>query len=289
VGSHSISNTVWFDGRADGNTVTARTAEAAWRHLYEQSLHEDGHGSYSGGFGTTSGVRDVRMAPVTVDEAQRIAWGKCDEGGRGDDLLKRERCEAIPLVRTTPATYTPTVEQNVTVTLTAAQAADRDKIKAAVAKAAGVNVGEVESFHTAKDKTWKPVLRNIVTRVKAITGKERIVTRYFVIGNHQDLALPTTAKAWLESKWGFDKVSEARAALERLAVEDQTHVGGAYAARKVEIIGVTRRTNGEPVVSASIEARTVDVTYTVATRTMLTPAKHGTTHAGWLIYGWAAS
>ena len=305
MGAHNLDATVWFDGKQSDweyNEARFKDVSAAYRHLVERSDYLDGHDSYSGGFNTTSGVRAVRLAPVTVDEAERIAHGAYDSctgkstPGRIDNLSKWEHVEAIPVVRTIEATYGPAVEQNVTLTFTAAQATDPAKITAAVRKAVGAKKGDTVEFRIATKKTpgysWQAALHKVATKVKAVTGKEKIVTRYFVVTEgalsrvHGDAGGKQFASS---GTWesGFDSVAKAREALSGVGVK----VGHQYEYQttEVEVVGLTRRAEGSPILTATVEAKSVEVTYSVTVRPLVKAAKHGTEHAGWYIYGWAAS
>ena len=113
--------------------------------------------------------------------------------------------------------------------------------------------------------------------VKAEAPKEKAVTRYFVLMPHAGMP------AWEN---GFATQAEARDSLKsgvlRYGFNSVPDVD-------VEIIGITRRESGAPLVKGKVFAKKVTGTLTVRYRRRVKAGTAGMTRAGWFFYGWAAS
>lgn len=261
MGSHTFDNTYYGDV----------TADQAYRALVEEALYTEGHDPYNGTISTTGGFRVVQTTPVTYAEAARISEKRIN------NLRKWEACEAIPLVAETPAEYgeseTGTVELNVSGDVYN----DSKKLDAYLRKALGLKTFDtIDGWSNVRpgsaDRTTK-----VEVGVKAEAPKEKAVTRYFVLMPHAGMP------AWEN---GFATQAEARASLKsgvlRYGFNGVPDVD-------VEIIGITRRESGAPLVKGTVFAKKVTGTLTVQYRRRVKAGRAGTARAGWYFYGWAAS
>lgn len=264
MGSHSFEKVIY----------TTASASEAYRRVCEDARHEDGHSGYSGTIATTYGVRVVPGAPMTLAQARTLA------GTRIENLSKWDVCEAIPLVAETPAEYESLGERRVEVTVSGATYNDPAALHAAIAKALKVKVEAIASTRLVYDRGPERPHRALLSstpKVTAAAPKAKTETRFFII---------TTADQRMP-KWddGHPTQAAARAALPTLL----RHQWNTIAPVEAEIISMTRRVTGEPLVAATVEAKTVTATFTVALQRMTKKATAGTVQAGWMFYGWAAS
>lgn len=261
MGSHTFNDTYY------GNV----TADRAYKTLVEESLYESGHDGYNGTISTTGGFRVVQSDPVTLAEAEQIS------SKRIRNLHKWGECEAVPLVAETPAEYgeseTGTVELNMTGDLYN----DTKKLHEYLRKALGLKtVDSIDGWSNVRpgsmDRTTK-----VEVGVKAEAPKEKAVTRYFVLTPNGGMP------AWEK---GYATQAEARASLKsgvlRYGFDGVPDVD-------VEIVGITRRESGAPLVKGTVSAKKVTGTLTVRYRRRVKAGTAGKTRAGWYFYGWAAS
>lgn len=261
MGSHNFENVVY----------TTDTAQQAYRDLCDKSAYEDGHSGYSGTIATTEGVRALDVAPMTLAQAQALSETRID------GLSKWDVCEAIPLVAETPAEYERLGTQQVTVTVTGEVYNDRAARHAAIAKALKVKVENIAHARVAFDRDAGRHLVTTTTKVTATAVKEKTETRFFLI--------PATNQRMPGWETGHPTQAAARAALSTV-LRNQIDT---IPAVECEIVAITRRVTGEPLVAATVEAKTVTATFDVALQRLTKKATAGTTRAGWMFYGWAAS
>lgn len=228
---------------------------------------------YNGALFTTTGVRTLDVAPMSISEATKLALSRVDFVEQWGDA------EAIPLAHETPAVCEDLAPIDVTINVTAAMLANKDKLLKALAKAAGLpkNAVNITVSRTSGEVTHK-------TRHAA--PKEKTETRYFV----------TRASAIATPNWdtGYATQAEARAAISQIAQaqidrcwEDQFPLEGSPL--EFEIISRTRRVSGEPLVSSQTWVTGIkNATYTVRAQIEITPARVGKDRAGWLFHGWVA-
>lgn len=261
MGAHTFDNTYYGDASAD----------QAYRALVEEALYDEGHDPYNGTISTTGGFRVVQSSPVTLAEAMRIS----DE--RIEKLRKWGECEAVPLVAETPAEYSESETGTVELNVTGDVYNDSKKLDAYLRKALGLKTFDtIDGWSNVRpgstDRTTK-----VEVGVKAEAPKEKAVTRYFVL--KPNAGMP----AWEN---GFATQAEARASLKngvlRYGFNDVPDVG-------VEIIGITRRESGAPLVKGTVSAKRITGTLTVRYRRRVKAGRAGTARAGWYFYGWAAS
>ncbi|WP_347956126.1 hypothetical protein [Gordonia aichiensis] len=251
--------------------MTTDSAESAYRQSCADAAHEEGHGAYSGTIATTYGVRVVPgVKPMTMAEARTVI----DQ--RLDDLNKWDVCEAIPLVAETPAVYERGELVDLTITVPGNVFRDRHEMAAAIAKQLRLKVDQIERYEVVRDAQGKEMLA-VSPRVRANATTGKPVKRYFIIDPHYP-QLPDFAS-------GYNSQAEARQAL-----ADQVRVwcSGVTYERSLEIIAITRRDNGDPLVSATVSGKSVTATLKVHTRKQTAPATRGKARAGWLFFGWAA-
>lgn len=247
------------------------SAEAAYRDLCDDARAEYGHSTTNGTIATTEGVIVVDSPPLTLAQARAVA------NPRLDHLQKWEPCEALPLVKETAAQWAPLPPQDVTLTLSGADYNDYEKVRRALAKALKVTPEQVERFRVLDPNTYCPRM-TVEARVQAEAPGEKTETRYFVMTDRIQTVPP-----W-ES--GHPSQAAARAALDKVLRYDG-HYG--VPPVEVEIIGVTRRASGAPLVKATVSARKITATFTVSLGRLVSEATAGTKHAGWYFYGWVAS
>lgn len=263
MGSHDFTKVVMSSG----------CVQDAYRSACHDATFEYGHDAYNGSISTTSGVHEVRgVKPMTQAEAETLAYKRIDM------LQKWGYCEALPLVAESPAVYERTGSTTVTVTVTGAVFADTAKFRRVLAKAAEVKERDIDQYSVVHENALRGGRRllSAVPLVKAATPAGKPVKRYFIV--------PSTARALPRFEDGYATQAEARAAL----ASKFSTTYGARVNEDLEIIAVTRREGGEPLVRASVSTKSVTGTFEVRTRKLVTPAKRGTTRAGWYFYGWAA-
>lgn len=267
MGSTNFSN-LYLAG--EGQPVA--TAQEAYKTLCTEARMEYGHDPYNGTIATTDGVRVVQSTPVTRDEAHKIESERCD------DLNKWDLCEAVALVEESFDEWETTRQETVEMTFSGADWRDPEKVRASIAKVLKVKPEQVEAWNARGDSTnaYRPRVQ-VEAKVEAKAPKEKTETRFFVIpSSHAKMP------AW---EHGYPSQSKAR---EALPSSLRYGPGEAVEAVNVEIISMTRRVTGEPLVQATVSAKTVTATLNVSLRTLVKKGKVGTKQVGWLFYGWAA-
>jgi hypothetical protein len=267
MGSHSFQ-TVRY---------TTDSAQVTYRAVCEDAAYERGHDGYSGTIATTHGVRVVGATPMTRAEAQVIIDQRIDQ------LSKWDVCEAISLVAETPTEYEPMGTRQVTITVPGAVYNDETLLRKALAKELStievkIKPENIDRHRLASSEGIpRRFLLDATPKVTAVAPKEKTETRFFII----------TASDQRMPRWedGHATQAEARAALPTLLRRDW----GSIPTVECEIISMTRRVTGEPLVKATVEAKTVTATFDVDLHKVSKKATRGTTHAGWVFYGWAAS
>ncbi|WP_156150409.1 hypothetical protein [Gordonia sihwensis] len=251
--------------------MTTDSAEDAYRQACADAAHEDGHGAYSGTIATTYGVRVVPgVKPMTMTEARTVI------DKRLDDLNKWDVCEAIPLVAETPAVYERGELVDLTITVPGSVFNDRHEMAAVIAKKLRLKADQIENYEVVRDHLGKEVM-TVSPRVRATAPVGKPVKRYFIIDPYYP-QLPDFTR-------GYTSQAEARKAL-----ADQVHAScsGVTREKSLEIIAITRRDNGDPLVEATVTVKSVTATLKVHTRKKTAPATRGKDRAGWLFFGWAA-
>lgn len=264
MGSHTFENVLY----------STASAQDTYRQTCDQSAYEDGHSGYSGTIATTEGVRALPVAPMTLAQARALA------DTRIGSLSKWGVCEAIPLVAETAAEYESLGTQQVTVTVSGAVYNDEQALTTALAKALKVKAEAIASTRLAYDRGPDRPHRALLSstpKVTAAAPKAKTETRFFIV----------TTDNQRMPKWedGHPTQSAARAALPTVL----RHQWNTIAPVEAEIISMTRRVTGEPLVAATVEAKTVTATFDVTLQRLVKKATAGTTRAGWMFYGWAAS
>lgn len=261
MGAHTFDNTHYGD----------MTAAQAYRALVDEALYAEGHGPYNGTISTTGGFRVAQSTPVTLAEAVRIGEKRID------NLRKWEACEAIPLVAETPTEYSESETGTVELNVTGDVYNDSKKLDAYLRKALGLKtIDTIDGMYNVRpgsvDRTT-----TVEVGVKAEAPKEKAVTRYFVLTPHAGMP------AWEN---GFATQAEARASLKNGVLR---YGFNGIPDVDVEIIGITRRESGAPLVKGTVSAKKVTGTLTVRYRRRVKAGRAGTKLAGWYFYGWAAS
>lgn len=238
--------------------------DGAYKSAVDDARREFGDNPYNGTISTTNGVRLAHPTPMT----EQAAMDKADD--LIDAYTKWESAGAIPLVKSIPAVRGEATRTTVTVTVKGD--ADHDTVKATFAKALKVRPGDITDITT--------LVRKPTYISRAVAPKEKSETRYFIM--RPDGRMPV----W---EAGHATQSEARAAA---MIQPNPSVferrWGSIDHVTAEIVGITRRVTGEPLVTVTHTPKTIEVTADVKTAKITTPAKATTEHYGWLIFGWAA-
>lgn len=248
------------------NIFTHPTCSAghAYEQLVETAICEEGGNGYNGTISTTEGFTVVSYVLLTMAEAVALAKTRIN------NLQKWGNCEAFPLKETIPAQYVDDAETNVTVTVSAADYRCPSALHTAIAKAARVEDDCLKAF----ELFGEPAVRSTVTTT-ATKGPTQ--TRYFVIDS-RDGRIPS---------WNDGYVSQAAA---RAAISDAGRNPSDRFASELtfNVIAMTRRASGEPLVTGTLIRKTVEATFRIKTRKRVAPERHGSTQHGWYFYGWAA-
>ncbi len=247
------------------------TAKEAYHQLVQDATWESGHEGYNGTISTTSGVQAVNVAPMTKEAAYALAETRIEK------LSKWENAEAIPLVAETPDVWEQLPNQRVTLSVSGDVLNDEARFHAALAKALKVKPDQIQGWSNVNPNDFKRTT-SVEAGVKAEVPKEKAVTRYFIItGNYANPSLP----AW---ETGYETQAKARAALPTVLRYGFNGVPDV----KADIIGITRRESGAPLVSATVGAKKITGDFIVKTRKLVKKGTAGTERVGWLFYGWAA-
>lgn len=284
-------------------TYTNADMRTAYQDVVEAAEREDGGSAYSGTIATTTGVYQSPLHPTPVRE------DKINEDGiqaELDTMGKWAACAAIPILRVIPAQQDRVGGFMCEVTVpTELLDGDQDALRSALEKAAlkvvakSVRVSgkltvreypHLEPKRVTVGTDPKPFTvsyskHSIVQAPKATTvaTKGKTETRYFVMVEGE-----TRMPAWEN---GHASQSEARASLPQQLPVDNWSKGTVVPVARYEIISMTRRATGVPLVTHELSAvgnKTVKVNVTVGVSKTVTPAEV-TDEKGWLFYGWAAS
>lgn len=282
----------------DTTIYTDADMESAYRQACAEALYEEGHEPYNGTISTTAGVRLSPLSSTPVPENQ-IDLAAIDE--RLSHLEKWGVCEALPIRALTAGKYTPLGSATVEARVPAAAIAQatpwheqqrmfaeaflrvvRKKVKqgeAVIAPRPGqdtvaVDPGNVSAL-TVSEVAGTPLPGAQTATTHVTPGRKE--TRYFVIEPHR-IAMP---------RWesGYPTLAEARAAL------PATNPSGVRAVYTCEVIAMTRRVTGEPLLQHHVGPKegpkTLPVSLTGVVRLCLEKPRLSD-RTGWLFYGWAA-
>lgn len=215
----------------------------------------------------TRSVTAIRDTPMTLLEADALS------DGRIQDLFGSTVCEAIPLCSETVEMWENVDDLSVTVTVPAEVYNKPRMLRTAVADAAGVGADEVTSFALERGQDGKEKVSASPEVLADVTDGE-METRYVIVDPYTITWSGTATYA---------TVDEAQTALAGYAT-----ASGKRAAVNIplEIVGITRRVGGGPLVEATVSADWVTATFEVLTRRLVSPAVRGTGVEGWYFYGW---
>lgn len=265
----------------------------AYNEARDSATYEYGYDPYNGTISTTNGVRLSPLNKAAPTREDLIDWRAVDK--RTDQLSKWEHCEAIRIERVVPA-RTEEIGRTELVVSVPSDASGKElgsEVTKAVSKAlksaarngeslriskygqesSTVKLIKGEDYRAALISTIQPVSKPKVS-TKATKGK--VKTRYFIISIDSN-RLPS----WDE---GYETQAQARAALP---------VTASYGSliHSWEIISISRRENGDPLVTHEVDLRgsNKNTLYKVATvvERIVSQAK-ATGEYGWLFYGIAA-
>ena len=252
-----------------------------YRDLCSDALIEDGNNGYNGTISTSDGIapaRDVR-APMTLAAAKAYAETALD------NMSKRDAACAVPLLA---ADAVATRQVKVTLVLDGTQyaatqirTANANPLDALLAAKVKLAAGERISKTNVAQKTDDSYTYDITLawRVTPTAPKGATETRYFV----------SNGKSLPDWNAGFASQSAARAAAIELANDTATNYqnslfNGLPATQTLEVISMTRRVGGAPLVSVAREVTKATIKFAVTIEKATS-----TTQGGWYIFGWAAS
>jgi len=231
---------------------TTASAKEVFGELYDRDLSEHGYDAYSGTFATTYFVGEQHKTPeyeVDID---------LDGDGRLYEPLHKGEATAYPIL------------------------AVDDKKRKKITKKIVVKNGE--EFRTVSRNSLKlkenERINNIrilsqeeTSSVAAVAVKEKVVTKYFIIGKH----LANTLDDW---STGFDTQAAARARATEFMKSQDTKSRYSTKHNMVEIVGLSRRESGAGLVEITRTVKKTDYEIEIIVDTVIL-GKRG----GWLIYG----
>lgn len=240
---------------------TDQDAKTAYSDAVDQARGEYGYDPYNGTISTTEGFRIVQETPVTLEEAYEIV------NRTQDDFSKWGPCGAIAL-----CTEDKTVVRKATgkFVLKAGEAVKDVAVRA-------VKLKPKEHMTNGSLRIGK-ILRKHKVSVRATTGA--VEKRYFVLGPNPDL------------RWekGHPTLSAARAQMVALMPTETTLESPRHSPYppdcSYEIIGITRRANGEGLVVGS--TKLVSSTMEFEADLYAKPGP-GAERTGWMFFGWVAT
>ncbi|WP_141928371.1 hypothetical protein [Yimella lutea] len=230
--------------------------QAAYLQMVADATSEFGYDAYNGTISTTSSVHLVQHEPMPLADARELSQSRIDNLSKWDD------CEAIPLMTETPARWKDVKQRSVTLEVAAAKAGDVEHLRRLALKELGVKESEVVSFRrgscVASSRT-----------TKAVAPKGKTQTRYYVVATGRFPSPETSSYA---------SQAEARAAAVKLVDSSTWFEGVTY-----EVVAMTRRIGGDPLVVVSSTTKTAKVECYVETgrlvrKATVTPQRSGTAH-----------
>lgn len=253
--------------------------QKAFSYAVQASGWENGHGGYSGSLAEKGDVVLISNAPRSKEDAYTLAQELIDaRDPRIDDKWGPAGAIGYGTIEYGPKT-TRTVR--VTVTVTGPHDLESEAVRKAVLATVKVKTDEKVTSITGHGLSGRIAGKDLpepkrTYKVKATAPKAKTVTKYIVIGSKGHGAWET----------GFSTQAEARA----WAVKAIENPRGWDASRdaEYEIVTVTRRETGEPLVKVTRElvktVHTVDVEITHAKTLTKAPKNEH-----WLFFGWASS
>lgn len=262
MGAHTFYNEYY-------GTLSVRDA---YNDLVQEALHESGHDPYNGTISTTSGVKLVGVEPMTLEKANKLA------GERIMNLSKWEHCEAIPLVQEQSPTFSAAEKETVEISVSGTVFNDAKLLHAELHRLLKLKPGDVIDGWSNVAPDFRTRTTKVERGSKTEATKEKAVTKYFVLTSRDHGKLP----AWED---GYATQAQARAAISNHLYYEFNGVPAVDA----EVIGITRRESGAPLVKGTAFAKKVTGPLTVRFRRMVNKGSVGKDQAGYLFYGWAAS
>lgn len=288
----------------DHAVYTTQSMQEAYQAARAQAVEEYGYDPYNGTISTTNGViaSPLSSTPVRMD---RVDWDAISN--RLDHLQKWENCEALPIkevrhaqfrqvgvvqieARVPSAIFDNDVDQgdrraeiqkvflrSVRKALKAGEALPRlcaawgQEVAGAVT-AEGVDLAALE----VRSLSVTPTEQGQRASTQATNGK--VETRYFVLREGQ-----REMPRW---EYGLSSQAEARTYLPKTL----THPAQ-FSSERYEIISMSRRVSGEPLVTHEVSLDGRGKTVPVRIKGELvecTEQAEETGRTGWLFYGWAA-
>lgn len=280
-----------FDSTHYGFPHTPEGMEQAYNCAVDEALYEHGHDPYSGTIATTEGVFRSNLVnePIEIGQIDNdLYWSLLDS------TEKWGPCAAVPVYEMAPGVTKerlPSTKVQFRVAHSEYLNGRRSEVVRKAARKAlrdALNSGEVSGTPRSGNHVHLGVTARGVSkyelhieRMELITARRAKVaatpgkteTRYFVVSSP---GLPSWGQ-------GFATQAEARAQMKQ-RIESSIFGDGRY-----EVIAVTRRQGGEPLVKGEATwPKMVDVAATVSlSETVAEPASTGL--EGWFFCGWAAS
>lgn len=248
---------------------TSADEKQAYRELVTEATEEYGYDAYNGTISTTEGSYLVPTErPLTEAEAHNLAETRIDK------LRKWQPAEAIALLDPSSIKERKVVRK---LKITGKQIKDAGDLHTALQLAAknSVTLREGEAFQgfDVNQENYK-AKSTLKYRGIMVPTEGKAVIRYFI--------LSSSFMGNIDWKNGFATMAAARKRLNEIVNAD----GGSYFGtdKSYEIIGVTRREDGSPLLRATREVVGAEYEITARVAKVSSSPKAG----GFLFYGWVA-
>lgn len=238
--------------------------KAVFRNLVREAAHDRGHGGYTGTIAEKHAFVVVRQNPVTLQEAQRLAYEMLDNADeRVDD--KWGPAGAIPVLASGAVKSRSRI-----VTLSYPQAGhiSQSELDELVLAKVALKPGEtLQNVEIVED--------NILRRTKIATTEGKAQLRYFIVPHGTLQARGEGYSSSAEARKHLDEYLKQQANAPFVGVHDHEY----------EVIGITRRESGSGLMTGRIEVKSRKLKVKVTIRGVPTSSEA----AGWLFFGWASS
>jgi hypothetical protein len=251
-------------GTTFANEVHTPHVEKAFFQAKDENSWDRGHGGYTGTIAEKDGYVVITRTPMSPAAAAQLAEQLFEqEDSRIDD--KWGPAGAIPLTLETNG------GRKIEVTTTVSGNVSFDQLHVLARKAAEAKLKPTEQIVDVRPK------QECSYRVTQEATKGKTVTRYVIVGDRR-------AASWEK---GYPTQAEARAAAVARAKAMGDHQNLFDQGESLlEVVAVTRRENGDPLVRIKREVVKTTITATVTVE----PKPTGNVKIdGWYFFGWASS
>lgn len=249
------------------HVITDKDAEATYRKIHAETQVYFGTNRDSGTIAATLGMVVRHATPVTLEQAQEMAFDRILEMGRDDP------CEAIALVEETPAKRDPLPDREIMITMPGEVYGDITALRKTLAAALKVDPDQVDSW-TIRDSATRTKRISLKREVDAVAPEGEVESRFFIVRDGHGF-MP---------RWDKGYTTQAKAVADLESVLDVNWADPTSPIR-AEIVKITRRVSGAPLVDATVKVTSVTATFTVTLSKEVEKAKVGTKRVGWYFYG----